>query len=332
MVTGSSNHNIITPLHLSNSIQSAFEAIQRSQQDSPLNDHHGGGNFPYNNNNAASNRKQRRRSSLPADPSLFKALKRTPSHKRFPHLNPTKSIPFGFSPATTGLDIHNSLLPGLRPSKSHCNLPHLPCTPVSRSRRGSLPANFKMKDQSIYEDVTPPQQKRRGSYPLTEEMVRQRELHRCKAKHKANITLTHLLNEWKKKSEQLKSETKRVKSEPHIRNPYSKSSSVLSSVKKNETNMVRSSSLFANFDIVGHMTSGIGPPNNASSTGVIKQNYAFNNDNSSRHYAPSSSYLVHVHYTDSQAVRSLSKPSSIHHHQHKNHQSRRTSSILAKAT
>lgn len=77
---------------------------------------------------------------------------------------------------------------------------------------------------SIYEDVIQPQRERRGSYPLTEEMIRQRELHRCKAKHKANITLTHLLNEWKKKSEQLKSETKRVKSEPHLRRAYSKGS------------------------------------------------------------------------------------------------------------
>ena len=128
------------------SIQSAFEAIQRSQQDNPINEHYDSGCFSYNNN-AASNRHQRRRSSLPADPFLFKSLKRTPSHGRFPHLNPTKSIPFGFSPASAGLGNH-SLLPSLRPSKSHCNFPHLPCSPVSRSsRRGSLPANFKLKDQ-----------------------------------------------------------------------------------------------------------------------------------------------------------------------------------------
>ena len=123
------------------SIQSAFEAIQRSQQDNPVNEN-------YNHNTAAANWQQRRRSSLPADPSLFRTLKRTPSHKRFPHLNPTRSIPFGFSPATTDSGIGHSLLPGLRPSKSHCNLPHLPCTPVSRSsRRGSLPSNFKLRDQ-----------------------------------------------------------------------------------------------------------------------------------------------------------------------------------------
>ena len=72
--------------------------------------------------------------------------------------------------------------------------------------------------------MTQSQKQRRGSFPLTEEMIQQRELHRCKAKQKANITLTHLLNEWKKKSEQLKWERKRVKSEPHLRHAYSKSS------------------------------------------------------------------------------------------------------------
>ena len=100
------------------------------------------------------------------------------------------------------------------------------------------------------------------------------------------------------------------------------SKTVLSTAKKTEKYMVRSSSLFTNFDVVGH--------NAPSSTGIIKQRYALN-ESSSRHYAPSSSYLVHVHYTDSQAVRSLSKPSSIHHHQHHNQQSRRRSSILENA-
>ena len=110
------------------------------------------------------------------------------------------------------------------------------------------------------------------------------------------------------------------------------SKTVLSTAKKTEKYMVRSSSLFTNFDVVGHTTNDFNnPPHNApSSTSIIKQRYALN-ESSSRHYAPSSSYLVHVHYTDSQAVRSLSKPSSIHHHQHHNQQSRRRSSILENA-
>lgn len=101
---------------------------------------------------------------------------------------------------------------------------------------------------------------------------------------------------------------------------------VLSAAKKTEKNMIRSSSLFANFDIVL-------PPGNASSSSAIKQKFALNDNNNdiSRHYAPSSSYLVHVHYTDSQAVRSLSKPSSIINHQHHTRLNRKTSSILAKA-
>lgn len=126
------------------SIQSAYEAIQ--QQGNSSNNFNGR-NSPFNNT-SISNRQRNRRNSLPADSSLSGALKRTASHKRFPHLNPTRSIPFGFSPIATTSETHHSLLPCLRPSKSHCNLPHLPCTPVTRSsRRGSLPANFKMKNQ-----------------------------------------------------------------------------------------------------------------------------------------------------------------------------------------
>ena len=123
-------------------------------QDNLSNNECGGTRSASYNNNAHNtnnyNRKQRRRASLPADPSLFGGLKRTISHKRFPHLNPTKSIPFGFSPtaALKTVDIHHSLLPRLHLSRSHCNLPHLPSSPLNcSSRRGSLPPNFKLREQ-----------------------------------------------------------------------------------------------------------------------------------------------------------------------------------------
>jgi len=219
----SSSDYKISPLHLSESLQTALEAIQLAQQDA---------NTLAGFNNR---RQQRRRASLPAEP-LLGALKRTLSHKRFPHLNSTKSIPFGFSPSSK----QSSNLPHLHWSRSHCVLPHLPGTPKHRSaRRGSLPADFKFmnEDFTIKEERLNEGRKRRGSYPLTEEMMKQRDhLHRCKAIHKANITLHDLIKEWKNVHP---TAVKRVKSEPF--NPNTKDKDY------DETKLARTISMTADF-------------------------------------------------------------------------------------
>ncbi|XP_057308507.1 uncharacterized protein LOC130646466 isoform X2 [Hydractinia symbiolongicarpus] len=148
-------------------------------------------------------RQNQRRSSMPASSELS-SLHRTTSHKNLPHLDVVdrvKSTPFHFSPKCCQPDKH------LHSCHSHCTLPHLPGT--SR-RRASLPPKL-----TSY--LKPVKENRRKSYPIEATEQKERELHRCKALHRTNITFADIASELRNISNEYRQQdVKQVKSVPTV--------------------------------------------------------------------------------------------------------------------